>query len=98
MLSEAENAPSPWTCGSTLPTTRPVHNGHIRLIKIPAEFQLANLLTEGLRRRQFESCLYSLLGEEDPPSAGGLGEGPWPQKGPLGRISSRSHVGPWKGC
>jgi hypothetical protein len=48
-----------------------VQNGHIRLIKIPTEFQLADLLTKGLHRRQFESCLYSLLGE-DPPSAGGL--------------------------
>ena len=48
-----------------------VQNGHIRLIKIPTEFQLADLLTKGLHRRQFESCLYSLLGA-DPPSADGL--------------------------
>jgi hypothetical protein len=47
-----------------------VQNGHIRLIKIPTEFQLADLLTKGLNRRQFERCLYSLLGE-DPPLAGG---------------------------
>ena len=50
---------------------KPVQNGHIRLIKIPTEFQLADLLTKGLHRRQFESCRYSLLGA-DPPSAGGL--------------------------
>ena len=47
-----------------------VQNGHIRLIKIPTEFQLADLLTKGLNRRKFERCLYSLLGE-DPPLAGG---------------------------
>ena len=48
-----------------------VQTGHIRSIKIPTEFQLAGWLTRGLHRRQFESCLYSLLGA-DPPSADGL--------------------------
>jgi hypothetical protein len=49
-----------------------VQNGHIRLRMVTfAEFQLADLLAKGLPRRQFEGCLYSLLGE-DPPSAGGL--------------------------
>jgi hypothetical protein len=46
-----------------------VQNGHMRLHKIATEYQLADLLTKPLNRRQFERCLYSLLGQ-DPPSAG----------------------------
>ena len=45
-----------------------VQNGHMRLYKIPTEYQLADLLTKGLQLGQFEKCLYSLLGE-DPPQA-----------------------------
>jgi hypothetical protein len=41
----------------------------MRLHKIATEYQLADLLTKPLNRRQFERCLYSLLGQ-DPPSAG----------------------------
>jgi hypothetical protein len=39
-----------------------VQNGHMRLYKIPTEFQLADLLTKGLQLAQFEKGLYSLLG------------------------------------
>ncbi len=69
-------------------------NGHSRSIEIPTEFRPADLLTEGLHRRQLESCLCRLLGGEDPP---------WPGLRPLasvggettlGWISSWSHVGP----
>ena len=45
-----------------------VQNGHMRLYKIPTEYQLADLLTKGLQLAQFEKGLYSLLGE-DPPKA-----------------------------
>ena len=39
-----------------------VQNGHMRLYKIPTEYQLADLLTKALQRGQFERCLFSLLG------------------------------------
>jgi hypothetical protein len=39
-----------------------LQNGHMRLYKIPTEYQLADLLTKALQRGQFERCLYSLLG------------------------------------
>lgn len=56
-----------------------VQNGHMRLYKIPTEYQLADLLTKGLQLAQFEKGLYSLLGE-DPPKAD-KSKGPRPQKG-----------------
>ncbi len=39
-----------------------VQNGHMRLYKIPTEFQLADLLTKGLQRGQFDRNLSSPLG------------------------------------
>ena len=41
-----------------------VRNGHMRLYKIPTEYQLVDLLTKALQRGQFERCLFSLLGED----------------------------------
>ena len=40
-----------------------VQNGHMRLFKIPTEYQLADLLTKGLNLIQFERGLHSLLRE-----------------------------------
>ena len=40
-----------------------VQNGHMRLFKIPTEYQLADLLTKGLNLIQFEKGLHSLLRE-----------------------------------
>jgi hypothetical protein len=43
-----------------------VQNGHMRLYKIPTEYQLADLLTKALQRGQFERCVFSLLGGDPP--------------------------------
>ena len=40
-----------------------VQNDHMRLFKIPTEYQLADLLTKGLNLIQFEKGLHSLLRE-----------------------------------
>ncbi len=39
-----------------------VQNGHMRLYRIPTEYQLADLLTKSLQRSQFERNLSCLLG------------------------------------
>ena len=66
-----------------------VQNRHMRLHKISAEHQLADLLTKPLHRRAFEHCQYNLLGK-DPPSLAELAS----EGGETGWISSWSHVGP----
>ncbi len=43
-------------------THETAQNGHMRLYKIPEEFQLADLLTKALQVQQFESCLLTLVG------------------------------------
>ncbi len=49
-----------------------VQNGRMRLYKIPTEYQLADVLTQGLQRGQFERNLSSMLGY-DSASPGGKG-------------------------